>query len=65
MLYTNQHRLTKLRSYIEQDIKPNQVKPIRAFDRSSTITPEYVGFTFLIHNGCKLIPLTILLLDLS
>ncbi len=26
-------------------------KPIKTWARASTITPEYVGMTFMVHNG--------------
>jgi len=31
-------------------------KPIKTWSRRSTITPEFVGYTFLVHNGNKFIP---------
>lgn len=31
-------------------------KPIKTWSRRSTISPEFVGFTFLIHNGRKFTP---------
>ncbi len=31
-------------------------KPIKTWARSSTIIPDFVGYTFLIHNGKKFIP---------
>ena len=34
-------------------------KPIKTWSRKSTIIPDFVGFSFLIHNGRKFIPLTI------
>ncbi len=34
-------------------------KPIKTWARRCTITPEFVGFTFLIHNGIKFIPVFI------
>ena len=34
-------------------------KPIKTWSRKSTIIPEFVGFSFLIYNGKKFIPLTI------
>ena len=34
-------------------------KPIKTWSRKSTIIPEFIGFSFLIHNGRKFIPLTI------
>ena len=35
------------------------VPPIKTWSRKSTIIPEFVGFSFLIYNGRKFIPLTI------
>jgi small subunit ribosomal protein S19 len=29
----------------------NQKKPIKTWSRRSTITPEFIGHTFLVHNG--------------
>ena len=37
---------------------PNR-KPIKTWSRKSTITPEFVGYSFLIHNGKKFIPIKI------
>ncbi len=31
-------------------------KPIKTWSRRSTITPESVGLTFLVHNGRKHVP---------
>ncbi len=31
-------------------------KPIKTWARRSTVTPEFVGFTFLVHNGRKFTP---------
>ena len=33
--------------------------PIKTWSRKSTIIPEFVGFSFLIHNGKKFIPIRI------
>ncbi|MDR1595549.1 MAG: 30S ribosomal protein S19 [Puniceicoccales bacterium] len=30
-------------------------KPIKTWSRRSTITPDFVGMTFLVHNGRKFI----------
>ena len=32
-------------------LKVNDPTPIKTWARSSTITPEMVGFTFAVHNG--------------
>lgn len=34
-------------------------KPIKTWSRRSTITPDFVSFTFLVHNGNKFIPVFI------
>ena len=36
--------------------KSNQKKVIKTWSRRSTITPEFVGHTFAVHNGNKFIP---------
>lgn len=34
-------------------------KPIKTWSRRSTVTPDFVGLTFLVHNGNKFIPVFI------
>jgi small subunit ribosomal protein S19 len=34
-------------------------KPIKTWSRSSTIIPDFVGVSFLIHNGKTFIPITV------
>ena len=34
-------------------------QPIKTWSRNSTIIPEFVGHSFLIHNGKNFIPITI------
>lgn len=34
-----------------EGLKPNGNETIKTWSRRSTITPEMVGFTFLVHNG--------------
>ena len=34
-------------------------KPIKTWSRESTIIPDFVGHSFLVHNGKKFIPITI------
>ena len=36
--------------------KSNQKKVIKTWSRASTITPDFVGHTFAVHNGNKFIP---------
>ena len=44
---------------VEKQQKQANRKPIKTWSRKSTIIPEFVGFSFLIYNGRKFIPLTI------
>ena len=34
-------------------------QPIKTWSRKSTIIPDFVGFSFLIYNGKKFIPITV------
>lgn len=34
----------------------NDKKVIKTWSRRSTIVPEFIGFTFAVHNGMKFIP---------
>ena len=47
--------LKKVEKLKEQINKP----PIKTWSRKSTIIPEFVGYSFLIHNGKKFIPIKI------
>ena len=40
-------------------LKSGNRKPIKTWSRNSTIIPEFVGHSFLIHNGKNFIPITI------
>tara|TARA_B110000116_G_C16712624_1_gene525233 strand:+ start:91 stop:402 length:312 start_codon:yes stop_codon:yes gene_type:complete len=42
----------------KQKNDPNR-KPIKTWSRKSTIIPDFIGFSFLIYNGKKFIPITI------
>ena len=44
-----QHLLDK----IEKLNADGKKKPIKTWSRRSTITPEFVGHTFMVHNGKK------------
>jgi small subunit ribosomal protein S19 len=46
----------KLEHKIQELNKSNQKKVIKTWSRSCTITPEFVGHTFAVHNGNKFIP---------
>jgi small subunit ribosomal protein S19 len=49
----------KLLKKVEELNKLNQKKVIRTWSRSSTITPDFVGHTFAVHNGNKFVPVYI------
>ncbi len=38
------------------EMDPSNKKPIKTWSRSSVIYPEFVGYTFAVHNGKKHIP---------
>ena len=46
----------RLMAKVEALNKANQKKVIKTWARSSTITPDFVGHTFAVHNGNKFIP---------
>lgn len=41
---------------VTKAISTNDKKIIKTWSRRSTITPEFVGLTFAVHNGKKFIP---------
>ena len=44
---------------VEKQKMETNIKPIKTWSRKSTIIPEFVGVSFLIHNGKKFILITI------
>ena len=42
-----------------KNLKAGSRDVIRTWSRSSTITPEMIGFTFGVHNGKDFIPVTV------
>ena len=44
---------------VEKQKKAMNTKPIKTWSRKSTIIPDFVGSSFLIHNGKKFISITI------
>lgn len=52
--YVNERLLKKIKS-----LRPNDKTIIKVWDRSSTITPEMVGFTIGVHNGKTHVPVFI------
>jgi small subunit ribosomal protein S19 len=49
----------KLMAKVAQLNKSNQKKVVKTWSRASTITPEFVGHTFAVHNGNKFVPVYI------
>lgn len=50
--FVDYHLLAK----IETATKEGGRKPIQTWSRRSTITPDFVGLTFSVHNGKSFIP---------
>lgn len=42
---------------VERAQAANDSRPIKTWSRRSTVTPDFVGIQFLVHNGRKLVPL--------
>ncbi len=53
--FVDDHLLEK----IQKMAKSGDRKPIKTWSRRSTVTPEFVGQTFLVHNGRKFLPVFI------
>lgn len=39
-----------------QNESPNSKRVIKTWSRRSTITPDFIGLTFAVHNGRKFVP---------
>ena len=52
--YVNPRILNKIK-----DLKSGDSTVIKVWDRSCTVTPEMVGFTFGVHNGKQHVPISI------
>jgi len=46
----------KLMRKVERMIQSGEKKIIKTWSRRSTIIPDFVGFTFAVHNGRNFIP---------
>lgn len=46
----------RLLKRVEEMGKTGSKKPIKTWSRTSVIYPEFVGYTFAVHNGRKHIP---------
>ena len=53
--FVDESLIKKIEKIKKQPVK----KPIKTWSRKSTIIPEFVGYSFLIHNGKKFIPIKI------
>ena len=49
----------KLLLKVQKLVKAGDKKPIKTWARACTITPEFVGQTFAVHNGRKFLPVFI------
>ena len=47
----------KLQSKVDTMNKSGDKKVIKTWSRRSTISPDFVGHTFAVHNGNKFIPI--------
>lgn len=45
-----------LQSKVDRALNSGDRKVIKTWSRRSTITPQYVGLTFAVHNGRKFVP---------
>ncbi len=45
-----------LQKKVQQLNQRNEKRVVKTWSRASTITPEFVGHTFAVHNGNKFIP---------
>ncbi|MCL2626496.1 MAG: 30S ribosomal protein S19 [Cystobacterineae bacterium] len=50
--FVDHHLLSK----VEAMLALSKKQPVKTWSRRSTILPEFVGFTFAVHNGRKFIP---------
>jgi small subunit ribosomal protein S19 len=41
----------KLFEKVERQVSSGSKEPIKTWARACTIVPEFVGFTFMVHNG--------------
>ncbi|GAB4408745.1 MAG: 30S ribosomal protein S19 [Thermodesulfovibrionales bacterium] len=46
----------KLMKKVRQMVETGEKKIIKTWSRRSTIIPDFIGFTFAVHNGKKFIP---------
>lgn len=49
----------KLLIKVQKAAKARDKKPIKTWARRSTIPPDFVGFTFMVYNGKRFVPVFI------
>lgn len=47
---------TKLVEKVETMMRAGEKRMIKTWSRRSTVVPDFIGFTFAVHNGKKFIP---------
>ena len=52
--FVDEHLMIKV-----QKMNPSDKKPIKTWSRRSMIIPEFIGHTFLVHNGKQHLPVFI------
>jgi small subunit ribosomal protein S19 len=52
--FVDEHLMIKV-----QRMNPSDKKPIKTWSRRSMILPEFIGHTFLVHNGKQHLPVFI------
>ena len=52
--FVDEHLMIKV-----QKMNPSDKKPIKTWSRRSMILPEFIGHTFLVHNGRQHLPVFI------
>ena len=48
-----------LRKKFDRMVESGQKQPIKTWSRRSTVVPDFVGYTFAVHNGRKHLPIFI------
>ena len=49
----------KLAIKVEKQIAAGKREPIKTWARASTIPPEFIGYTFMVHNGKQHLKVTV------
>jgi small subunit ribosomal protein S19 len=46
----------KILEHVKKALASGDKKPIKTWSRRTTIIPDFVGLTFMVHNGKKFLP---------